>query len=327
MITRIILRNFQRHEHLVLDLDPVTTLVGSTDHGKSSVLRALRWVALNKPRGSEFIRHGTGRVSVTVRTENDGKVVRAKGKKDNYYSFNGKKYGSLGSEVPQNVSSLLSLDDTNFQLQFDPPFWFHLSPPEVSRQLNNVVDLSVIDSTMSSIAGDTRKAKAEYEVISTRYNTLLEERNGLRWVKDAHEDLTRVEGLEVRRESLTKQVDSLEGMLKRVGGLQETRKEAQKASQEATSTLRLGQAWKLLTEDTERLEGLIQDAQEALHNTQVEIPDISHLEHLASLLKLLSSAVVVCEAVQEYKAEAITTKKLLEEEMGDTCMLCGRSLP
>jgi exonuclease SbcC len=326
MITRIILRNFQKHEHLVLDLDPVTTLVGSTDQGKSSVLRALRWVALNKPRGLEFIRHGTKGVSVTAFAEDD-KVRRARSKEENTYSLNGKKYGALGSEVPRDVSSVLSLDDTNFQLQFDPPFWFNLSPPEVSRQLNNVVDLSVIDSTMSSIAGDTRKAKAEYEVVSTRYNTLLEERNGLRWIKDAHEDLTRVEGLEKRGESLTKRVGSLEEVLKRTDNLQGTLRGVQKASQEATSALRLGQAWKLLSEDTERLEGLIRDTQEALHNTQVEIPDISHLEHLASLMKLLRSAVVVCEAVQDYKAEAITTKKLLEEEMGDTCMLCGRSLP
>lgn len=41
MIRRIVLRNFQNHRRLRIDLDPrVTTVVGPSDAGKSAVVRA-----------------------------------------------------------------------------------------------------------------------------------------------------------------------------------------------------------------------------------------------------------------------------------------------
>ncbi len=51
--------NFQVHTGLIIDFSPgITTIVGPTDHGKSSILRALRWVCLNDLSGEQFIREG-----------------------------------------------------------------------------------------------------------------------------------------------------------------------------------------------------------------------------------------------------------------------------
>jgi exonuclease SbcC len=93
VIDKVTIQNFQAHERLVVNLDPhITTITGPSDTGKSSIIRALRWVALNKPRGDSFIRHGAkwARVKVTV----DGEVVQRRRGSKNLYKINDSVYES-----------------------------------------------------------------------------------------------------------------------------------------------------------------------------------------------------------------------------------------
>jgi len=167
VITAVRIRNFQRHKSLDLELGPVATIIGDTDKGKSSILRALIWVLTNSPSGDKFIHHDTPGASVTV--EMDKRTLkRARGKGANYYKLDNKKLEAFAQGVPTEVAEFVQMKEMNLQDQHDQAFWFHLSPPEVSRRLNAIIDLSLIDDALGYVATAVRKANAEVSFTEER---------------------------------------------------------------------------------------------------------------------------------------------------------------
>lgn len=56
---RLLIENFQSHEQTeVFFTEGLNVFVGPSDSGKSAILRALRWVLYNEPKGTDFIRAG-----------------------------------------------------------------------------------------------------------------------------------------------------------------------------------------------------------------------------------------------------------------------------
>lgn len=196
MLEQLTIRNFQVHQKFILDLShSVVTIVGPSDRGKSAVLRALRWCLLNKPQGEAFIREGQDHVYVWLKV--DGReVLRERGPGLNGYSLDGHRYQAFGSDVPPEIASLLNVSELCFARQHNPPFWLSLSPGQVSRELNAVVDLDVIDSALSHVAAEVRSARSEVEVSEKRLAQAKGERDRLGWVKEASESLASLSTLE-----------------------------------------------------------------------------------------------------------------------------------
>ena len=162
MITKIILRNFQCYKKLTIDFrSPVFTLCGESDLGKSAILRAIRWVFLNQPDGDSFIRDGAKSCKVTVIVD-DHKVVRKKGKGINAYWLDGKRFVSFGRGVPDPIAQVLHADAANFQNQIEPPYWFTESPSQISKNLNQIVNLGVMGIAMQDIASRIRENNTTY---------------------------------------------------------------------------------------------------------------------------------------------------------------------
>lgn len=182
MIQKILLRNFQGHTKKVVELDPsVTTIVGPSDRGKSSIIRGLQWVAKNRPTGDAIIQDGKDACAVAVFVD-DHKVSRRKGKGKNEYKIDDEVFKSFGTKVPAEVANLLNMGDINFQGQHDPSFWFSLSPPELSRRLNEIVNLQIMDEAMASVGSQLRKATA---VVSVCQDRLASQEVELKRHKDA----------------------------------------------------------------------------------------------------------------------------------------------
>ena len=63
----ITIKNFQSHKKTVITLAPtLTAITGKSDHGKSSIIRALRWVYNNKPQGFKFIHKDTKKAIIVM---------------------------------------------------------------------------------------------------------------------------------------------------------------------------------------------------------------------------------------------------------------------
>lgn len=181
------LNNFQAHGQTLIEFAPaITTIKGPTDAGKSAILRALRWVCLNDIAGDAFIKEGEKRTQVTISVREAGtktSVIRSKGSSHlNSYHFQSVEFKAFGMSVPADIAKLLRLSELNFQSQHDSPFWFNESAAEVSRRLNSIVDLSVIDDALSNIASAVRLAQERKTVSAERLDQAQRE---YETVKDA----------------------------------------------------------------------------------------------------------------------------------------------
>lgn len=268
MLNKIVLKQFQCHAKTTIEFDPlITTLTGKSDAGKSSIIRALRWVTSNKPDGESFIRHGETLCSVHLQA--DSRVVkRVRGGGRNEYVFDSKEYKAFGrGTVPEEIEKFLNIGEINFQLQHDSAFWFSKSAGEVAKELNSVVNLSLIDKVLSSLSSKLRKAKTKLEISQERLDKAKKEQASLAWVQDADRHLTRIEALEDRLAQTRSRRLSLEDLSQqatqtasRLEGLSERRLGASKA-------IRAGERLLAKTQERETLENLWQE----ISSTQIRV--------------------------------------------------------
>lgn len=298
-LQRLRLRNFQAHENLVIDLDPeVTTIVGRSDAGKSAVLRALRWLCLNRPQGDAFLRHGSDQVSVRLKAD-DVEVLRERGPSLNSYSLDGHLFQAFGSDVPQAITDLLAVGPDNFQGQHDGPYWFLQSPGEVSRELNAVVALDLIDRTLANLASEHRRCVAVRDVATARLQEATEAVGRLSWTAEAEAEL---KALEDQEKALTDRREQYE----RFGRL------AEEVSRTTTAAKRSGCLAARLAEGMERLDNLRQKWE-------------SLCEERGQLIELAHELKERQESACRSHKQANHLEKEWQKAMAGKCPLCGRS--
>ena len=213
MISHLTLKNFQIHDDQEIELDPLaTTFVGPSDRGKSAFLRSLKWLCLNTPRGADFVKHGENfcGVSATV----DGKELsRYRGKDSNSYCLDGATFEAIGNSVPQEVQDLLQVSEDNWQSQLAAPFWLSLSPPDLARELNAVVNLTEIDQVFERVASQIRRFRAEESVVGERWSNAQKEASELAWVELAYSRYQQLEAKQEQVERLRSQVERLDALV------------------------------------------------------------------------------------------------------------------
>lgn len=270
-LQKIILRNFQSHRKTILLLDPhCTVLSGKTGAGKSAALRGFRWLALNRPTAQGgFVRWGAKGCGVEAVF---GKLtVRRRRGKANLYALDGKDFRAFGAGVPDEIASALRLDDLNFQLQIphpsaprsNPLFWFALSPGEVSRELNSIVRLDVIDRTLGNLAAARRRAEAEAAAASARLREARRLRDETAWAEEAAAGLERLGERERALAGKRQDVARLAGTLQALGEAARREKVALRASRGLRRVLEAGERAAALAERVGRLAGLLDRLREA----------------------------------------------------------------
>ena len=100
MIEELWIKNFQSHKDTKIRFGKnLNVIIGSSDSGKTAILRALRWLIYGRPMGKAFQTHGTTRTMVQIILDNGVKVKRLLDGKESSYYLNGKKYAAVGREV------------------------------------------------------------------------------------------------------------------------------------------------------------------------------------------------------------------------------------
>lgn len=330
MITTITLVNFQRHHRLTIDLSRVLTITGDTDKGKSSILRALRWVTLNQFPGpaNELVRWNKKAAKVTLKF---GKhtVTRKKGKGVNTYSLDGKVYKAFGAgKVPDPIADVLKLTEANFQMQLDPHMWFSQSAGEVSRQLNQIINLNQIDDSLSYLASELRKAKTEVELTRKRSKAAWEQVKELSWVKQAHVKLGKIEKLQAGIVEKGSSLLSLGLLLLRAVELGGAIRIASNALLGGLNTIRAGEACHKLAGRANSLsEQLARIGRtEELARTEIPtLPDPTKCSELQEQVKRLSN---LLGSIEEKESKICVLRNELAEARKNlkTCPTCGRPL-
>lgn len=262
MLSKLYIRNFQKHGKIRITLDPkITVITGDTDKGKSSLIRALRWLVFNRPNSSSFFKHGTKHCRVSALFDGK-KITRQKGK-ENTYAINKKKFKAIGGDVPEEVNSLLRITETNFQLQFDPLFWITDSPGQISKNLNKIIDLESIDKATRIASRQYSEAKSYLKVYSSKHKEKQEKRKELEWFLEAEAEL---EAIEESTERLEKDRAAAAHLRDLIGACRLARvrhrnatqavSEAQEWQEQLTQLAHLNTRYELVSKLTNRLKKL-----------------------------------------------------------------------
>lgn len=339
MIEEIRLKNFQCHKRRVIKLQPgVNVLVGENDSGKTAILRMLRWLALNDTRGDRYVHHGADRASGTV-VVGGLDVVRKKGPGGNSYFIGDKEYVSFGvGKVPDQVAETLLLEPINFQDQGDPPFWFGLTPGQVSKELNEIINLEAIDRSLSAIGKRIRKTKARIEVHSENVQTAREERDRLSWVAGFQEAFAIVKSEEAKVLSHSLACERLTVLCHTIANLTGQRTRDVAARNTASLAIAAGKDWYDQTEAVAEFSSLLECIGRSEVAARTKVPNMERVrsarEKLLDLrerVRKLREAVTAAEAAKEIKCQLSVQKtaieKTLEENRPKLCPTCGQTLP
>lgn len=300
MLESLVVHNFQAHSKEVIYFSPtITSIVGSSDVGKTSLIRALRWLSLNHPSGDDFITHGETSTKVKLVLDNFT-ITRKRSEKDNSYELTReevKVFRSFGSgKVPDEIEDLLLIGEINFQDQHAPPFWFFETPGKVARELNSIVDLSIIDESTLRASQEVRKAKTTLEVCEDRLKEARLRKQELSWVPAF---CLGTKDLEERHR-----------------GLQET------ISREERLRTLLQEAKCL----KERLEGSVETLERGESLIEKWSSSLEETKKLEDLMRLVHSVKVTQTEIENSKRQAKEIEKQIKEESQGVCPVCGGEL-
>ena len=168
MIESIEIRNFQIHKKTKIDFDPgITIISGTSDNGKSSVIRCFRWLFDNRPQGYNFRRWGTpDKVITSVDVVVDGETIsRKRGKIRNEYFFKDTTYKALRADVPDDIKEFLQVLPFNVQMQSGKIFLFENTDSEIAKMINDVSGISIIDDILKESNRRMRQLGSEEKIL------------------------------------------------------------------------------------------------------------------------------------------------------------------
>lgn len=170
-VTKLVVENFQSHANTVVDFsDGFNVIVGETNSGKTSLLRALQWVMYNDPKGSDFIRTGADECSVTVHLS-DGHIInrtRSRSSAGQYKVTNPagveEVYQGFGTEIPIEIFNahqmpLVELSkgnslSLNISSQLEGPFLLSMNPSEKANAIGRIIGSQVLDGSIKEVSKD-----------------------------------------------------------------------------------------------------------------------------------------------------------------------------
>jgi len=340
MIQTLTVRNFQKHRKLTIDFDPkVTTLVGPSQAGKSGIIRSLGLICLNN-WNKAYLRHGKKALKVQLIVDGK-KIVREKGNKVNRYVFEGKELKrdlSSGNSVPPAVADLLNTGQENFQKQFDPHFWFSDTPGQVSKSLNKIVDLSVIDSTLTAATSAVKATKNVLEVCEHRANQAEIAIGDLKWVPEFVKEYKQLLALAESRDSLASSVRFLRSLIANVRSHSATAEIATEAKLDAKKALGRAKRARELSEQRKELHKLVSGLKDLDVLLNTGVPDVGNLSYIRKSADKVAEnrrelEFLIGELKKAEKEECLTgeevqhaTSELNRSIKGKRCPLCNQKL-
>lgn len=177
MICKLTIENFQSHSHTELNLSPgVNVILGETDSGKSAVVRALRWLWFNEPRGDGFVRRGARKCRVRAEFGDGSAVERARENGRNLYRVAApgvgeeEVYEGFGSAVPEEAAraaGAVRIEANGVTLtpslanQMDPPFVIGESPATAAAVVGLISRAEAFDAALKDANADAARLKRE----------------------------------------------------------------------------------------------------------------------------------------------------------------------
>lgn len=337
------IKYFQGHEDTRIKLSPgVNVFTGPSDSGKSSLIRALKWLIKNKPQGDAYISHFRKKGESTA--VSSGSVSRERGKQ-NKYVVDGETYKALRTDVPDQVKHHFNIPDDSIQSQADQYFLLSETPGQAAKRFNKLAGLEQIDEVLRDTSTIIRSTKSDISYGEDMLENLQGALDRTSWADNADYDITVLEQKEARRDKLKRIATDVHFILYSIEDMEETIADTSHIIKAEVECKRLT---KLHIDKSNLIEGTdilvrhlkeIEDTQLALNT--IIIPDVGPIdhciglqtklkekkEHVGELLDLLVDIKDTEVYIEREGLKIFDNELKFKEEMGDTCELCGSKLP
>lgn len=210
MIKSLDIKNFQSWKSAHFEFHPgFNVIVGPSDAGKSAIIRALNWVITNSDPGvlaknfsiNDILRWDEKEASASIAIDglfDDVVITRRQtgsgGVNEYRLSTETEPFRAIGRRgIPPKIAELLNMDESNFQYQMDSAFLLSSSSGETSRYLNRVIDLDVIDETLSNLNSTAREEKRTLVQAENDLDILNKKSDTFSWLDTADGVITQLE--------------------------------------------------------------------------------------------------------------------------------------
>jgi len=186
-ISRIKVQGYQALKNVDFTFGMFTVILGESNVGKSSLIRAVQ-ALVNNETGNSFITRGCKKAVVEINFYGGAMVVRwEKGKSAEYLIVDmdgndSQKYSKVGGQVPDEVVALTRLSTIdlgggikfapNFHSQFDTPFLMDESAPRIAKILGELSGVNLLYKAIAEANLRVRRNSGDLN----RYREELEEK-------------------------------------------------------------------------------------------------------------------------------------------------------
>lgn len=201
-IAKVIIENFQAHEHTEIEFDDgLNIIVGESNNGKTSILRAIMWAIDNQPLGTDFIMAGKDECKVTICYDDGTSITRGRTLKDTgyynvyYHDENGTlqhaAYRGFTNAVPVEIANIHQMPKVNITKdiethlnvlsQLDGPFLLTESPLVKASAIGRITGTHVVDA---AIKESNKTIQGNRKLIKNYEQELEEKENELKMLPD-----------------------------------------------------------------------------------------------------------------------------------------------
>lgn len=227
-IDSIDIENFQSHRKTVVNFDHrgLNAITGPSDSGKSSIIRAIRWVLYNEPRGMDFIRHGASRATVTISFTDGSSITRSRTRSTagEYIVRDsaGKEtvFKGFGNNPPIDIANTHQMPKVelspgverplNFAYQLDGHFLLSDSPATRAATLGRLTGVHLVDGAVKEVSKEIRKVTIDTNGAEKRIGELEAQIQTFAHLPEREQQIKVVQGLLLSGEYLEKQIIELQ---------------------------------------------------------------------------------------------------------------------
>jgi DNA repair protein SbcC/Rad50 len=346
MIKKLQIRNFQSHQKTLLEFDPgVNIIVGSSDSGKTAIIRALRWVVWNRPSGEAFRSFWGEETKVSINMNSE--IVKRTKSKYTYIDSDSKfNFEAFKTDVPKEISNALNITNINLQSQLDAPFLLSNTAGEVASHFNKVARLDTIDTATANVNSWIRELEQSIKRGKADEEKLTEQLKSFKYLTKMEVEVEVLEEMEKRRVSKDINYRQLHGIIRQIS---ETEAEIEGESEILELKPLVDQVLNKIEkqDDLKVQEKKLYKILDSLDVIEFDLDDLNKLTKLTkpveivlalyekrttlntgqiSLNKLLSAISSNNTLLLKIKANLAVEIKTFNKEMGDTCLLCGQPL-
>ena len=258
-IKQVKLINFQDHKETTVDFtEGVNLIVGSSDAGKSAILRAVNFVFQNDLRGNSFIRVGTTECSVTIVFSDGVEITRVKSTDVNNYILKDENeelhvFSKVASTVPEQIQKYLGnppLDDKKRPIAYADQmanlFLVDLNSSDLPRTLSELTGIQHLQTAAETLGKNARS-----------FDRSIKERNDK--IKKLNDDLVQYQYVDKDYESIStiqSELNNLSNTLENINKARNFIKINNEISSEAKKINNLSSKYKSLADIKPQIENL-----------------------------------------------------------------------